>query len=339
METFSDMKKIVFLPCSPNMWDGLQTLWEKAVSDNGSQVTVMPIPNYRRDIDNKLDDAEYITEGYPENVPVVGVNDYNFAVEHPDIIYIQNVQDTDALGFCVHPFFHTSNLKKFTDDLTYVPYIMMDETNILNRDYLDALAPLLVPSGIYNVDHIIAPSEKMVRAYMLLMTGQSQEAHDYWESRITYDNFPRKEILKKGKDNFQMPESWASHLLNPNGSQKETILYVTSVMGVLEGNRQALKDIRRNMEAFLEKKKANNDIALIWRPYTKLSEVVDKLRPELSTELKELIAYYKDNNIGVLDDNTTPSTAIIYSDSYYGDACGVRELFMSTGKPVLDQLA
>ena len=60
-----------------------------------------------------------------------------------------------------------------------------------------------------------------------------------------------------------------------------------------------------------------------------------KLRPELFDDFRALLEFYIGNDVGIFDEMPTPTPAIILSDSYIGDECGVKELFMTTGKPVL----
>ena len=101
---------------------------------------------------------------------------------------------------------------------------------------------------------------------------------------------------------------------------------------MLEFNRPHLKEAQRIFEEYLEKK---DSVALIWRPNKHLPESIMKLRPELFDDFRALLEFYITNDIGIFDETPTPTPAIILSDAYIGDECSVKELFKSTGKPIL----
>ncbi len=327
------MRKVVFLPCHPSMWEGFETLWEKETSAPATQVIVMPIPTYARGYDDSLYDAEYITDGYPEDVTVCGVNDYNLSAEHPDTIYVQNVQDAFNPGFTVHPHFHTSNLRQFTGELVYVPYCCMSEIDPDYKFLEDNYPSILTPPGINNADRIIVQSENTKNVYLSLLAGKSKELRAYWDSRISYEDYPRISILKKyTRDSVPYPAAWNSHLLDKEGNRKNTLLFVTSVTGILTSCRSDLRMAKEVFEEYIEKK---NDNALIWRPHKDLPEVIMKMRPELFDDFRTLLEFFICNDIGILDETPTPTPAIVLSDSYLGDECGIKELFKSTGKPIL----
>jgi len=326
------MKKTVFLPCHPNMWEGFQTIWEKEVSDPDNQVVVIPIPTYQVGPNGTLYDAEYITTGYPENVAIYGVNDYDLEAEHPDTIYIQNIADNNNPVFTVHPHFHTINLRKFTDNLIYIPYNtlsdMDQDTTYLRKVY----SKIITPPGIRNVDKVIVSSESIRNMYLNLISDGDVETFKKWLPRITYEDHPRIAILNKyTKETVPYPATWNRHLFDASGSRKETVLFATSVFGVLQYNRSLF---RKAMELFEEYEAKKDTTALIWRPNKFLPDMIMKCRPELFDDFRVLLEYYITHDVGIFDETPTPTPGIILSDSYIGDECLVKELFATTGKPV-----
>jgi hypothetical protein len=315
------------------MWDGFETIWDKECATPSTQVTVIPIPSYSKMRDGSLTDTEYTITGYPENVTVVGVNDFDLAFEHPDTIYIQNIQDNNNPGFTVHPHFYTDKLKNYTDNLVYIPYSCMPEIDpgyeYLQKNYM----PILAPDSILNVDNIIVQSENMKRVYLRLLDIKC-ESPKKWEPRISYEDYPRKQILKKySRETIPFPISWDRHLWDSNDYQKDTILLVTSAMGVLEFGKETFKRTREIFEDNISKK---DSTVIIWRPHKNLPEVISKLRPELFNDFKSLLEFFILNDIGIFDETPSPTPAIIMSDYYMGNECGIKELFKSTGKPILD---
>lgn len=329
------MRKVVFLPLSPNMWEGFETLYDKESLDPYTEIAVVPIPSYGKMYDGALSEPNYTTAGYPEYLNVYDVNSYNFEKEHPDVIYMQNVEDKDNPGFTVHPFFFTSNLRSFTDEIVYVPYNCFSEVSPDYEHLEKNYKVILLPSGIINADRVIVQSENMINVYLKLLS-KIGEPQDKWESRISFEDYPRKAILKKySKETIPFPESWDRHLFTPDGNLKEILLYVNSAMGLLEFGKESLQKARKTFESYLDKK---DKVAIIWRPHKNLPEVISKLRPELFDDFRSLLEFYIYNDVGIFDETPTPTPAIILSDSYAGDECGIKELFLSTGKPVIKSL-
>ncbi len=328
------MKKIVFLTLSPQMWDGLETLWDMAISDKENEVVVIPLPTYKRDSDDNLSDASYSLSGYPKNVPITDVNGYSLRKNHPDIIYTQNVQDANNKGFCVHPAFHTDSLRACTDQLVYVPYMCTEQISLDNEPYLDSIKQLFISPSMYkNIDRILVQSQNQKDLYLHYLAGANPELIEYWSQRISYNDYPRNEILKKyNRLTVNRTKEWDEFLQPYTSNGKKVLLLCTSVMGILTFEHPA---INRLKNFFTEHLQNMDDFALIWRPYPAIEEAVKKLRPNLVDDYNDLISYYRDNHIGILDELPSPTAAIILSDEYMGDACGTMELFRTTGKPIV----
>lgn len=322
------MKKIVFLPLSPDMWEGFQTLWEEAKKDENNIVTVIPVPTYIRDSSGRTIDTEYILSGYPAEVEVTDINDYIFEKENPDTIYIQNAQNQSCIGFFVNPFFFTGNLKKFTKNLVYVPYDCYHESIIGGKEEIEDKRAFLVPNGVMDLDHIIVQSEAFKDFFLKMIAGLNSDLHEEWNKKISWEDHPRTKILSKySRETVPHPAEWDTLL----STEKETHLLCTSIFNVLNGNRSYIKKLFSTIKHYQTTKEST---LLIWRPHREIENVLKSLRPELVDEYNELLDYFKTNNIGILDDTKTPTAAIVLSDKYIGDYCGIMELFKSTGKTI-----
>jgi hypothetical protein len=293
------------------------------------------VPTYSRGFDDSLHDADYITTGYPENVAITDMNSYNLESNHPDIIYVQNIEDSSNPGFAVHPHFHTSNIRQFTDKLVYIPYHCPTGINAGDPD-LDKyyLTRTLTPPGIHNIDHMIVHSENMKNVYLALLSGKNEYLRNDWDKKISFNDYPRTAILKKyTKETVPYPEVWNRYLFTKDGKRKDVVLFVTSIWCVLKYNRCEFRRIREQFEKYSSQK---DKTTLIWRPNRTLPEVIMKMRPELFDDFRTLLEFYIRNDLGIFDETATPTSSIILSDSFLGDECGVKELFVSTGKPILE---
>ncbi len=326
------MSKIVFLPLSPDMWDGFETKWDESVSDPENEVKVIPIPTYKRDIDGNLSDVSYITTGYPSDVEITDINDYLLEKVHPDIIYIQNVQDGNNGGFTVHPAFHTTALRKQAVKLVYIPYTCTAPITSTDRNYLEQLRPIFAAPSLNLVDEIIVQSETQKSIYLMYLAGGNKEKTDYWSQRISYDSYPRNLILKKyTKANVHYPSQWDIIFKSDDNSGKKIVLLLSSVTGILVGNRAYIKALKKTFDSHLDQ---NKPFVLIWRPYKAIAEALNILRPELVSDYNELISYFCQNKVGILDTTPSPTASIVMADECTGDSCGEMELFKFTGKPI-----
>ena len=120
-------EEVVFLPYKAAMWDSLESVWKKAERDKDCDAYVIPIPYCDRNPDGSVKETHYEGELYPKYVPVTYFLDYDFAARLPDKIYIHNPYDEYNHVTSVDPFFYSGNLKKYTDELIYIPYFILDE--------------------------------------------------------------------------------------------------------------------------------------------------------------------------------------------------------------------
>jgi hypothetical protein len=102
-------------------------------------------------------------------------------------------------------------------------------------------------------------------------------------------------------------------------------------MGILTYEHLVIIKLRSLFEEHL---KNMDDFIYIWRPYPAINEALAMLRPELVDDFNDLVSFYRDNSVGIFDDILSPTPAIIISDEYLGDACGIMELFRTTGKTI-----
>ncbi len=114
--------EVVFLPYKVSMWDSLESIWMAAEQDENCDAYVIPIPYFDRNQDRSLGQMHYEGEQYPDYVPVLWYEDYDFQERQPDVVFIHNPYDDCNFVTSIHPFFYSSNLKRFADLLVYIPY-------------------------------------------------------------------------------------------------------------------------------------------------------------------------------------------------------------------------
>lgn len=130
LDELKEKKEIVFIPYKSSLWHGnMQRAWKEAVQQEDTEVYVIPAPYYYKDAYGraKTEKVCYETENYPENVMITNFEEYDFQLRHPDRIVIQCPYDEYNYGITIHPFFYAKNLVKYTEDLVYIPGLLMDE--------------------------------------------------------------------------------------------------------------------------------------------------------------------------------------------------------------------
>ncbi len=358
--------EVVFLPYKASMWDSLESVWQAADADPGCNAYVIPIPYYDKKPDGSFGQLHDEGEQYPEYVPVMRYEDYNFEKRKPDMIFIHNPYDDCNYVTSVHPYFYSENLRKFTDNLVYIPYFILGEIHPDNLEELKGIEHFCMAPGVLNADKVIVQSEDMRKAYINVLLadirkrteergqinkanpadGSEQEKH--WDNRKYMEewrNFLEKKILGLGspkldkalaakKEKLELPEEWRRVIQKPSGEQKKIILYNTSVSALLQAGEAMISKMRRVFRIFQENQE---DVALLWRPHPLIQATIESMRPQLWGEYETVVREYRKAGWGIYDDTPELDRAIGISDGYYGDPSSLVTLCRSAGMPVMIQ--
>ena len=328
----------VFLPYKAAMWDSLESLWLKTKEDPDDTSYVIPIPYYEKNSDGSFREEFYEGDQYPEDVPVTDYRQYDFEKRHPDRIYIHNPYDDANYVTSVHPFFYSKNLKKFTDELIYIPYFVLEEPDPDNKEALKKLEHLIAMPAVINADRVIVQSETMKKVYVNIMTDiAGRESRPYWENKISGEGSPKIDrVLRTADKEYELPDEWKSKTDNKDGTRKKIILYNTGIQAMLDNDMKMVEKIKDSLRIFKE----NADkVTLLWRPHPLLPATIRSLRPDLWKEYEQIVKTYREEDWGIYDDSADLDRAIAVSDAYYGDPSSVVELYKKTEKPIMIQNA
>lgn len=300
--------EIVFLPYKVSMWDSLESVWMAAEADPDCDAYVIPIPYYDKNSDGSFKEEHYEGNLYPDYVPVVHYNDYDFAQHRPDAIFIHNPYDQYNNVTSVHPFFYSKNLKKFTNKLVYIPYYAtaggMSE------------AQSTLPSYYY-VDYIVIQAEKYRK---------------YFDANLPEEKFlplgsPKfDKVIRTCKNPPEPPASWKDKMAG-----KKVYFYNTSINGMLANTANFLKKMEYVFQCFANR----NDVCLVWRPHPLLESTFESMRASYKPIYDALKKYYLESDFGIYDDTPEITDTIALCDAYIGDAgTSVTSLFGVVGKPL-----
>lgn len=336
--------EIVFLPYKASMWDSLESIWMAADEDENCNAVVIPIPYFDRTPDGRLGQMHYEGMDYPDYVPVTSWKTYNLADKRPDVIYIHNPYDGNNFVTSVHPAFYSSELKKHTDCLVYVPYFLSSSDNITEG--------MCNTPVIYNADYIITQSENInnvykkvfieaVKANRKVLEKQNGVINrEYWEKlqEIADKKFlplgsPKLDRVNNESLKYGIPKEWENHIYKSDGTKKKVIFYNTSIGALLQNREEYLKKLLNVIRTFAE----NEEVVLLWRPHPLLQNTFDSMLPHLSATYKALVNEFMANKLGIYDDTPDMNIAIHISDAYYGDESSVVAVYKETGKPIIIQ--
>lgn len=336
-------KEIVFLPYKASMWDSLESVYLAAKEDEDCDAYVVPIPYFDKDADGSLGQMHYEGSEYPKNIDIVYYENYRLEERCPDAIYIHNPYDNWNLVTSVPEQYFSSNLKKYTEQLVYIPYFVLPEIEPDDQDQIDRMKHFCFLPGIIFADKVIVQSEKMRQIYIneyIKAAKANGLTGDYIDRKVL-----ERKILGLGspkfdkvhgieKDNLDIPEEWMNVIKKTDGTWKKIIFYNTSITALLANGEKMLEKMKSVFRIFKEQQE---ETVLLWRPHPLIRTTIEAMCPELWAEYDQIVEQYCREGWGIYDDTADMDRAVILSDAYYGDPSSVVQVYQETGKPVMIQ--
>lgn len=310
-----DRLKIVFLPYKASMWDCMESVWEAADADEECDAYVVPIPYYERNEQGGAEKFCYEGDMFPKEVPITSYEEFSLEAERPDIVYIHNPYDGNNYVTSVHPDYYTENLKKYVDELVYIPYY------ILGRGGMPEMHKSL--AAYNNIDKIIVQDE-----------DKKESMLDYVpEEKIVAIGCPKVDrILKLDKRKqeileHEIPQEWRKKIAG-----KKVILFNVSITGILNNKRYAMDKIRYVLSCFENR----DDVVLLWRPHPLVEATLKSMRPEMYEEYMSIKKSFIRKGKGIFDETGDAGVAAVVADAYLGEnSSSLVHYFGVLGKPVM----
>ena len=298
----------VFLPYKAAMWDSLESVWKAADADPDCDAYVIPIPYYDRNSDGSFKEMHYEGASYPDYVPIIKYEEFDFEAHRPDMIFIHNPYDNYNFVTSVHPFFYSENLKKFTDCLVYIPYYSLAGGMSEGQAYC--------PAYTY-ADYIVIQSEGYRKFF-------DPDIPD--EKFLALGSPKLDKVIHKCQNPPKTPKEWKEKMAG-----KKVYFYNTSINGML-GNTEAFL---KKMEYVFDTFRGREDACLLWRPHPLLESTFDSMRKNYKPAYDNLKKQFIEEGLGILDLTSDIEDTIALCDVYIGDSgTSVTSLFGVAGKPV-----
>lgn len=241
LEMIIARKTVLFLPVLAKDWGGLHSLWQAAVKEVSCDVYVVPLPYFYKDYDGSPKEILCDWAEFPEEVCTL---DYKLLTAeylemlHPEMIIIQNPYDAWNPVFSVPELFYAENIRKYTDELVYVPSFAVEEYSKENARAYSNMKYYVTMPGVVYADKVIVQSENMKQLYIeKLVEFAGEETRTAWKQRIEALRLPVQDKRKTNCDTAQV-------------KRKKKILYGISRGTYLEDPQAAERKIQRNLEIF-----------------------------------------------------------------------------------------
>ena len=98
---------------------------------------------------------------FPEEVKAIDYQTYSFREHVPDVIYIQNPFDDDNLTFSVNPYHYAKNMRKYVEELIYIPPFVEEEIKEGDGRSYKAMNQYVLSPGVVYADKVFLQSENM----------------------------------------------------------------------------------------------------------------------------------------------------------------------------------
>ena len=333
-----DIKDIVFVPFAPKYWKYMQKLYDHYANDDASRVWVVPIPYYYKAWDGSLGEEVFDTD-YPEDVYLQDPSQVDLQSFHPDMIVIQNPFDEWNSTYSVPPLFYSSELKKCTDELVYIPFFVTDDfTKESEREYINMNSYVCMP-GVINAGKVLLPSETLKNTYkekiVEFVGADDEEVKAALDMKLVvcpkyiYSKSDEESKSKEEVDSLESPESDSG-----KPPKKKTIMYYLCISFLAEHGHDAIDKINRTIGVFA---KNRDRIKVIWvSGCIKGNEAL--LDRSVSDDFQKAVKRFETSGLGEYISDLPPSEHIRYArmcDAYYGDPSALALRFFYEHKPVM----
>lgn len=306
-EILPSVYEILFIPYKASMWDALESVYLAAAESADCAVRVMPVPYYHVTEDRTDLEMEYEGAQFPTGIPITDYREYSIADMQPDVIFIHNPYDDKNHVTSLPERYFSSELKKYTDHLVYIPY------KVCNGRVKDFYC---VMPGVKNAWRVFVQSERVREVY--LKYNQPEKIVTTGSPKI--DKIIYNETHKPG-----MPDEWREAL----GGRKVFLLN-THLNYIINNADCMIRGLKQVIAAFENREKA----AVLWRPHPLSIETAKAMNPDILQSYQQVMEAFKVLANGVYDETPDPHLAIALADAYIGDWSSLVTMFGVTGKPV-----
>lgn len=313
-------REVMFFPFRHKEWSKMLPLYRKMLAEPDTEVYVVPIPYYEKNADGSLGKEYFDLEQYSFDLPLLDYRKIDFEHRHPNAMVIQNPYDSFDTAISVHPFFYAANLKKYTDQLIYLPYLEPEKVDPEDEKAGANLPLYVITPGVIHADKVVLPSEQIKKDYMdALLTVIGEGTEENWQSRIVVEDF-HFDIESECEQNRQTSDN------------RKCLLFFDSFSDYYAHGETALKKLEQILATF---EQAKDSLRVIWILENTFEENIKTLCSQLYPDYRRLKEYFLREGIGECRTLEQVAGAIEESDAYYGSGGYAMNLAVRKGIPVM----
>ena len=306
---------VLFIVRKASEWQFIKPLYSEK-KKAGEKVLVLISPFYEKDSQGNIIASDFFDSfDFPDDIETVNYNEYSFSRNHPREIIIQTPFDQFESGLSIHPFFYSSNLKKYTDKLTYVQSFDIDEIEDGDEKGLHNIKAIIISPGVVNADKVYVQSDRMRKLFIKILSETTEEPAETLEENVL--------IRPSATDENKSKET---------GNEKKKILFYTSFASFYENPLRIISKMDNVFESF----KNNSDkVSVVWAVDGNTPSLLEEKKPELFEKYNEARKKYDGLGIGsflIIDD---AEKTVEECDAFYGSGGYVMNLAVRKKIPVM----
>ena len=290
------LKKVCFISAGADKWDGFGIAYDHLWDVKDCKITIIDICSYAAaDIPEDLD-AIFIQE--PE------IAGYGYVNGYPEALRAKNLAKGKAL-------------------LIYMPYFLLAEPDPDNEASLAFIRELVLSPAVLNADMIFLQSENMKRAYVSILSENTDTDLSEWDQKIKVCD-----TLKYRAD--KLSEAKGGELR----SAGKTIAYELLPGSFIAYEDRIIPKIKETLEVF---ENNSDSVRLRWIIHPDMEKLKGNISPEIYAEYENILKESADKEWITIDRSTDGFGQAALSDAFYGDMCEDTYIFQLLKKPIMVQ--
>lgn len=326
-------RKVLFLPCTAKWWDTMRSYYEKLKKCGLFEVVVAPIPYYVISNDGSVERID-TTDGFPEDVEIISIMEYDLKNHYVDEIVIQIPYDETDTVIRVPSFFYSNNLRNYTDKLTYIPYIRVDSPVEGDDKAVKMLGLLVEQPAVINADNIILSSYELKKIYENKLTAfAGEETREYWEKIIKASEPEKKNSSTSYVCKYQnCCNVNLDSAITKKADGKKLLMYYVDISYFIQYGTDAINKMRRNLVLFDE---AKDSICCLFVKEDRIKDINTEVMKELSAKYDALCDDIEDKENYITTSFKDADLYVSVTDAYFGSAGLLAHRCRLIDKPVM----
>ena len=315
-------RESIFIISRFSEWKEIEKFCKNYIREN-SNTYLMPVPYYKKDwygsyYDEKSEYYEIEPDAEKSGIRVLNYKSYDFKKKNPKI-FITDPLDGFHSAISINPFFYASNLRKYTDNLSYIDINKADLPVSGDERGSKNAGRFIISPGVIMSDFIYLKDEKWKKLYLELLSETDRTiAKEYWEEKIR--------IYKGLRDDSELQRNETSL----KAKEKNLIFYTSASVFYVYGEK-AVRKLEKVIDTFNENRE---QLRIYWITDRTFEDNLKRICGNMYEDYKKIKNKFIDSDIGtffIAEEGNLPEKA----DAYYGSGGYFMNIFVGKGIPIM----